>query len=132
MTGVQTCALPISRKANEDELDGLIEAWTEERTPEEAAAGLQAAGVPAAPVEDGRDLVEHDEHLRTRGFYVELEHPAVGPMLHEGIAVLLRDTPGGVRRPAPRLGEHTDEVLTTLAGMTAEEITGLRDAGVLE
>jgi crotonobetainyl-CoA:carnitine CoA-transferase CaiB-like acyl-CoA transferase len=121
-----------ARKANEAEVERFIEAWTEERTPEEAAARLQAAGVPAAPVEDGCDLVEHDEHLRARGFYVELEHPAAGPMLHEGISVLLSETPGGVRRPAPRLGEHTDEVLTTVAGMTAEEVSGLRDAGVLE
>jgi crotonobetainyl-CoA:carnitine CoA-transferase CaiB-like acyl-CoA transferase len=121
-----------TRKANEDELDAIVGAWTVERSPLEAAAALQAAGVAAAPVEDGRDLVEGDEHLRARGFYVPLEHPAAGAMLHEGVAVRLSGTPGGVFTPAPRLGEHTAEVLGELLGMPQAEIDELVSAGVLE
>jgi len=76
--------------------------------------------------------VEGDDHLRARGFYVELEHPAAGPILHEGVAVRLASTPGGVFRPAPRLGEHTAEVLTELLGMSQPELDELVAAGVLE
>ncbi|HXJ62119.1 MAG TPA: CoA transferase [Actinomycetota bacterium] len=121
-----------ARKASEDELDAIVGAWTASRSPNEVAELLQAAGVAGAPVEDGRDLVEGDDHLRARGFYVELEHPAAGPILHEGVAVRLASTPGGVFRPAPRLGEHTAEVLTELLGMSQPELDELVAAGVLE
>jgi crotonobetainyl-CoA:carnitine CoA-transferase CaiB-like acyl-CoA transferase len=121
-----------SRKANEDELDAIVGEWTGARPPDQAAAALQAVGVAAAPVEDGRDLVDGDEHLRARGFYVPLEHPAAGVMLHEGVAVRLAATPGGVFRPAPLLGEHTAEVLTELLGMSQPELDDLVAAGVLE
>jgi crotonobetainyl-CoA:carnitine CoA-transferase CaiB-like acyl-CoA transferase len=120
------------RKANEDELDAIVGGWTSGRSPVEAAGLLQAAGVAAAPVADGRDLVDGDEHLRARGFYVSLDHPAAGPTLHEGVAVRLAATPGGVLRPAPLLGEHTAEVLTELLGMSEPEIDELVAAGVLE
>jgi crotonobetainyl-CoA:carnitine CoA-transferase CaiB-like acyl-CoA transferase len=120
------------RKANEDVLDAIVGEWTRNRSPMEAAAVLQSAGVAAAPVEDGRDLVDGDEHLRARGFYVSLDHPAAGPMVHEGVAVRLSATPGGVLRPAPRLGEHTAEVLTELLAMPEAEIERLTAAGVLE
>ena len=120
------------RKANEDELDAVLAEWTRGRTPNEAAEALQAAGVAAAPVEDGRDLVDGDDHLRARGFYVALEHPAAGLVLHEGVAVRLSSTPGGVLRPAPRLGEHTAEVFAELLGMSHAEVAELTAAGVLE
>ncbi len=120
------------RKANEDELDAVVGEWSRGRSHVEAAEMLQAAGVAAAPVEDGRDLVDGDEHLRARGFYVSLDHPAAGPMLHEGVAVRLAATPGGVFRPAPLLGEHTAEVLTELLGMSQPELDELAAAGVLE
>ena len=120
------------RKANEDELDELVGEWTRGHSHVEAAELLQAAGVAAAPVEDGRDLVDGDEHLRARGFYVSLDHPAAGATMHEGVAVRLGATPGGVLRPAPLLGEHTAEVLTELLGMSQPEIDELVTAGVLE
>jgi crotonobetainyl-CoA:carnitine CoA-transferase CaiB-like acyl-CoA transferase len=122
----------LGRRGPYAESDSDLGAWTAERSPDEAAATLQAAGIAAAPVEDARDLVEHDEHLRARGFYVELDHPVAGPVLHEGIAVRLADTPGAIRRPAPCLGEHTDEVLSTLAGLDGTELARLRELGVLE
>ncbi len=120
------------RKAHEDEVERFVAAWTRDRDPFEAAEVLQSAGIPAAPVEDGRDLVEGDEHLRARGFYVELEHPVAGQFPHEGVVARLHDTPGGINHPAPRLGEHTDEVLSGLLGLRPDEIDGLRAAGVLE
>jgi crotonobetainyl-CoA:carnitine CoA-transferase CaiB-like acyl-CoA transferase len=120
------------RKANEDDVDALVASWTRSRSPEEAARSLQAAGIAAAPVEDGRDLVDGDEHLAARGFYVPLLHPAAGEVLHEGVAVRLSDTPGGVFRPAPRLGEHTAEVLGELLGMDRAAVDELTAAGVLE
>jgi crotonobetainyl-CoA:carnitine CoA-transferase CaiB-like acyl-CoA transferase len=132
LTDAPRFATLASRKANEDELDAYVGEWTRTRSADDAADRLQSAGVAAAPIEDGRDLVEGDEHLRARGFYVTLDHPAAGPVLHEGMTVRLSATPGGVFRPAPRLGEHTAEVLSELLGMSPSEIDDLADAGVLE
>ena len=61
-----------ARKTNEDELEAIVEGWTRQRTPAEATSALQAAGIPAFPCYDSRDIAE-DAHLREAGFFVELE-----------------------------------------------------------
>lgn len=96
-----------------------------------AASHLQAHGIPAYPVRDGRDLVEHDPQLAARGFYPTLTHPVAGEVRVEGVVHHLAATPPRLDRPAPLLGEHTDEVLGELLGLTSQEIAGLRDRGVL-
>jgi crotonobetainyl-CoA:carnitine CoA-transferase CaiB-like acyl-CoA transferase len=95
------------------------------------AARLQERGIPAYPVRDGRDLVEHDAQLAAGGFYVTLAHSLVGPVAHEGVVARLGDTPGGMWKPAPLLGQHSDELLTELLGLTRDELTSLHDEGVL-
>ncbi|HEX6360648.1 CaiB/BaiF CoA-transferase family protein [Actinophytocola sp.] len=99
---------------------------------DELAVRLQAQGIAAYPVRDGRDLVESDEQLAAGGFYVELDHPLAGRVAHEGVVARLHDTPGGVWTPAPLLGQHTDELLAELLGLTAPELDSLRADGVLE
>jgi len=96
---------------------------------ETLAARLQEQGIPAYPVRDGRDLVEHDPQLAAGGFYVELTHPLIGRVAHEGVVARLHDTPGGLWDPAPLLGQHTDELLTELLGLDPDEP---RDEGALE
>lgn len=96
-----------------------------------AAAHLQAHGIPAYPVRDGRDLVEHDPQLAERGFYPVLTHPLAGPVRVEGVLHHLFDTPPHLDRPAPLLGEHTEELLSELLGLTTQEIADLRERGVL-
>ena len=66
-----------ARKRNEDALDELVTAWTSTRSPEDATALLQAAGIPAFMSSRNRDLME-SSHLAERGFFVELDHPEVG------------------------------------------------------
>jgi crotonobetainyl-CoA:carnitine CoA-transferase CaiB-like acyl-CoA transferase len=99
---------------------------------DELAARLQKQGIPAYPVRDGRDLVEQDPQLAAGGFYVELDHPLTGKVLHEGVVARLHDTPGAIRTPAPLLGQHTDELLTELLAMTPEDLAALHEEGVLE
>ena len=83
-------------------------------------------------MQDGRDLVEGDPQLADRGFYVELQHPLVGPVAHEGIVVRLGETPGELHSPAPLLGQHSDELLAELLGLGGDELARLHHAGVLE
>lgn len=112
-------------------VDGALGAWARALPADSAAESLQQAGVPAGAVQDGRELVEHDPQLRARGFYVHLEHPTAGPFLHEGVPIRLTGTPGSIRRPAPLLGADTDEVLGSVAGLSATRLRHLREAGVL-
>jgi crotonobetainyl-CoA:carnitine CoA-transferase CaiB-like acyl-CoA transferase len=109
-----------------------VEAITAESDAEELAAKLQERGIPAYPVRDGRDLVERDAQLAAGAFYVDLDHPLVGPVPHEGVVAHLHDTPGGLWQPAPVLGQHTDELLIELLGLSADERAALHREGVLE
>ncbi|MGW4913913.1 CoA transferase [Streptomyces sp. NPDC004270] len=112
-------------------VDAALREWTRTMPADLAAESLQAHGVPAGAVQDGRELVEHDPQLRARGFYVRKEHPVAGAFLHEGVPIRLTRTPGGIRAAAPVLGADTDAVLSEVAGFPAERIRELREAGVL-
>lgn len=116
--------------AGSDPLDDL-EHHASGTSAETLAEDLQRLGVPAHPVRDGRDLVEHDAQLRARGFYAVLGHPLAGDVQVEGIVPRLSVTPGGLWEPAPLLGQHTDELLTELLGLTSDELVHLHEQGAL-
>jgi crotonobetainyl-CoA:carnitine CoA-transferase CaiB-like acyl-CoA transferase len=132
LVDVPADADPDARRAREDEIDAALEAWTSGQDATALAARLQAAGIAAAAVATGRDLVEEDEQLAARGFYPVLSHPIAGPVRHEGIVARLSATPGALTRPAPLLGQHTAEVLSDLLGLDAGTLTELAAAGVTE
>ncbi|MGH7431684.1 MAG: CaiB/BaiF CoA transferase family protein [Candidatus Methylomirabilales bacterium] len=90
---------------------------------------LEAAGVPAGPIYNMAQVYE-DPHVRARAMLVELDHPVAGTIKNIGIPVKLSRTPGRIRRPAPLLGQHTDEVLRWL-GLDQAQIGELRDAGAI-
>ena len=115
------------RFARVDEIDGLIEAWTQKHTKFEAMEILAGAGVACGAVLDSAEVLSN-EHLRSRGMVVELEHPERGrfPML--GNPVRLSASPTEVHR-APLLGEHTAEVLAGLLGLSPEEVAQLKQDG---
>ena len=119
-----------ARKSNEDELDSRIENWTASRDKWQVTQLLQEVGVPAMPSLDAQEL-ELDPHLNDRGFIERLEHPLIGKMAHTGIPWLLREGGNGVRTPAPMLGQHTEEILSSLLQLSPAEIQDLRDNGVL-
>src|SRR5207245_2857021 len=74
---------------------------------------LEAAGVPAGPILT-YDQVFADPQVKAREMAVEVNHPTAGRTRVLGVPVKLSKTPGAVRRPAPTLGQHTDEVLGEL------------------
>jgi benzylsuccinate CoA-transferase BbsF subunit len=119
-----------ARKEHEDELERLITAWTETLSDQEVAARLQAEGVAAFPALTNKELAE-DPHLRDRGFFVELPHAEVGVRRHAGVPWVFSDTPCQVRRPAPLLGQDTEEVMQRVLGFSPQEVAALKDRGVL-
>ena len=102
------------RVENNDELIEIFEAVMQTRTRDEWLAELEEVGVPAGPVMDHGEVFT-DPHTLARDMVVELDHPAVGKMNTIGTPVKLAATPGSIERPAPLLGEHTEEVLAELA-----------------
>jgi crotonobetainyl-CoA:carnitine CoA-transferase CaiB-like acyl-CoA transferase len=105
-----------SRLQHAGELDTLIEKWTENLTPREAMDKLQSAGVPAAAVNDARDLAD-DPHLNERGFFIDLEHPIPGLKKTDGNPVRLSTTPPQYSKAAPLLGEDNRSVFIEILGM---------------
>lgn len=119
-----------ARKQHEDELEKLVTAWTETQSTEEATRKLQAAGIAAFPALTNKELAE-DQHLQSRGFFVEQAHPEVGVRRHAGLPWVFSDTPCHVRTPAPCLGQDTDEVMHRVLGYTPEDIAALKTRNVL-
>lgn len=109
------------RKANEDELDRLVEEWTSQKTAEDVMSLMQARKVPAGVVQTGEDLMLHDEQVRECGYFVELDHPD-GKALCEGAAISFSETPGKVRTAGPSMGEHNEYVFGQVLGLSEDEI----------
>ena len=118
------------RKKNEDELEMLISTWTQARTDAEVTQTLQAVGVAAFPALTNKEIAE-DTHLDERGFFVEHEHPEVGTRRHAGAPWVFSETSCQVRKPAPCLGQDTDDVLQNILGYSADEVATLRANDVL-
>ena len=120
-----------TRKANEEELDKLVESWTSSLAAEEVAGRLQASGVSAGVVQSGKDLIE-DPQLKHRHHFWYLNHPEMGICAYDGPPFKLSETPAELRMPAPCLGEHTEHVCTQILGMSDEEFVELLAEGVFE
>ena len=118
------------RKANEDELDNIITAWTEARDKWQVTETLQARGVAAFPSMNSKDLAD-DPHLKQRGFFAELPHAEVGIRKHTGIPWLLSESPNGVQNQAPLLGQHTDQIMRDVLGYSDEHIAQLKERQIL-
>ena len=118
------------RRENEDELDRTISEWTIGQDAYDVAHKLQKAGVPAAPVLRGPDLLA-DPHYKNRGTFVTVNHPQVGPKQYPGIPWKMSVTPGRVRWPSPTLGQHNREVYGELLGLTGTEIGQLEKSGTI-
>ncbi|HNM79174.1 MAG TPA: CoA transferase, partial [Tepidiformaceae bacterium] len=109
----------------------LIGSWTAGLKAEEAAATLQAAGVPAGVVQNAQDMLDRDPHMKARGYYRYVDHPEAGREAHDGPAAVLSETPGDVPGPSPLLGEHTMDVCERIIGLNMDEIADLLADGVL-
>ncbi len=117
-------ATPAARVAHWDERLERMQEALRGRTTAEWLARLDAADVPCAPILGRRELLDHPQ-LAANELLVESEHPHAGRVRQPRPAARFERTPAEIRRPAPLLGEHTDELLAEL-GLAPEEVQVLR------
>jgi formyl-CoA transferase len=120
---------PGARLPKLDQMFLDIEKWTTTKTKLEAMSILNPLNVPCGPVLSMRELSQ-EASLRATGTVVEVDHPERGKYLTVGNPIKLSDSPADVRR-SPLLGEHTDEVLSTVLAMDADAIAAARTAGAV-
>jgi benzylsuccinate CoA-transferase BbsF subunit len=118
-----------ARKANEDALDALVGAWTIGQDKHVLADRLAAAGLPAEAVQDGRDVYT-DPELLAAGHFVRIDHAVLGACDMPGPPMHFSDSTVRVG-PPPLLGEHNQQVLVGLLGMSEAEVKALAAKGVL-
>jgi CoA:oxalate CoA-transferase len=119
-----------ARFRNIDRVERLVGEWIGGMTADEAVEALAQAEVPAAKVATLADVVANPQ-LRHREQIVEVDHPSAGRVPMQGVTIKLSESPASIRRPAPRLGEHTDQVLGEWLALPADRIAELRSLGAL-
>ncbi len=122
-------ATPPARARNGAALTAEIERWTNGRDKRQVMKAFAERGIVCGAVLDTAEVLA-DPHLRERETIFDLDHPTRGRFSVIGCPVRLSDSPLLARR-APLKGEHTEEVLRSLAGYTAEEIRQLKDKQVI-
>ncbi len=116
-----------SRAEHGEIISERMQAWCAERTTEQALAELEAARLPAATILTPQEALDN-EHIREVGFMKDVEYPGIAkPAPIIDTPVSLSNTPGGIHRRPPQLGEHNDEILTEL-GYDAAAIARFREA----
>ena len=117
------------RAAQMERIDKAIAEWTSRYSQQEVLQKMEEAEVPAGRIYSAADIAA-DPHYAARGMLVDSIAGDGEPLKQPGVVPKLSATPGTIRRAAPKLGEHTDEVLGE-AGYTKAEIAALREKGIL-
>ena len=103
--------------------------WMLERTKIEVWEAAQAQRMLSSPIYTTEDLLA-DPHYNERGFWVDIDHPLAGTFKYPGAPFKMSETPWKIKRPAPLLGQHNEEVLGDL-GYSKEDLLILRQQGVI-
>jgi crotonobetainyl-CoA:carnitine CoA-transferase CaiB-like acyl-CoA transferase len=120
-----------SRLAAQDALDAQLASWTRGSEKYALARELQAAGVPAAAVAKPEERIDQDENTAAFGLWPTVTHSKMGRVRVDGLPVHLSRTDWKMERGAPCLGEHTEQVLNRVLGLSADDVAKLRAEGVV-
>ena len=119
-----------ARGANQSELDRIIGEWTAQHDRADLLKTLDAAAVPAGPINSARELVS-DPHFLAREMIVKVADEALGEVTMQGVVPKFTETPAGIRWAGPSLGQHNQEVYRDLLGMNPAELDELRQKRVI-
>jgi formyl-CoA transferase len=122
-------ATPEARWENREGFNAIMSDWTRQRTKHEVMDILGAAGVPSGACQDTGEVLA-DPHLRERQMVVDVDFPTRGTYQTVGCPIKLSDSPAEIVRP-PLLGEHTAEILASVCDVSPDDLTRLRENGVV-
>ena len=114
---------------NREQFEELWYPWIMERTKKEIVAKGQEAGVLCGPINNMEEVL-NDPHWWQRGFWAQIEHPVTGKLTYPGAPIKAEEMPWVIRRPAPLLGQHNEEVYGKL-GYTKEQQVTLKGKGLI-
>lgn len=120
----------IQRIRNWKKGSDLIAAWMGARRSADVVSALRKETIPCTMVMDF-DQVNSDEQLLSREMILDIEHPRLGTIPVPGNPLKLERTPPRVVTPHPDLGQHTEEILRDVLGLSASEISELRQSGAI-
>jgi crotonobetainyl-CoA:carnitine CoA-transferase CaiB-like acyl-CoA transferase len=118
------------RAENWEALELFLKEYLSEHTVLEVYKAVQQRRVPFAPVSTMGDLL-NSEHLKARGFFVEIAQPEAGTHKYPGAPLKYSATPWAIRLPAPVLGQHNEEIYGRRLALAPERIAELKRAGVI-
>jgi formyl-CoA transferase len=119
-----------ARGEHQRELDEHISRWSLTLNKEEVLEKMRVAGVPAGLIFRAPEMLT-DPHFKAREAIVSVPHPDFGEIKMQNVAPKLSATPGGVRTPAPTLGQHNDEIYLDLLGLDPARYRELKDRGII-
>lgn len=119
------------RLAHQDELDAHMDTWSSQQDKFELQDQLRERQVPVAAVQKPQERIEKDPTTENFGLWPTVEHTKMGAVRVDGNPVHFSDTDWQLHTGAPCLGEHTEQVLTELLGMTVAQVDTLRAEGVI-
>ncbi|HEV3114416.1 MAG TPA: CoA transferase [Candidatus Binataceae bacterium] len=120
----------LKRGENWEALEIFLREWVSGQTVLELYRKAQERRVPFAPVSTMGDLLNSD-HLKARGFFVEIAHPVAGTHKYPGAPIKYGATPWQIRMPAPALGQHNGEILGQRLGLSRERLDDLKGKEVI-
>ena len=119
-----------ARGSHQAELDAVIGEWTVTLTADELLTRLEEFGVPSGRIYRAPEMLKDPQFL-ARDAIVSVPHPDFGELKMQNVAPKLSETPGGIRSPSPRLGEHNDEIYLRLLGLNGERYAQLKAQRVI-
>ncbi|UCH86821.1 MAG: CoA transferase [Dehalococcoidia bacterium] len=121
---------PYLRTEHHAELEPILNEAMRQKTTSEWLREFDAIGLPCGPLNNIAQAAEYPQVVARR-MLVEVEHPHMGRLKLPDTPVKLSRTPGGIKGPPPALGQDTYEVLSSLLGLSAEQLDELAEAGVI-
>jgi len=120
----------VKRSQHADEVDERLESWFASQTKAEIFQACREKNVPFSPVQDIGEVVECP-HLQERDYFVKIQHPKAGEVTCPGPPYKLSETPWELRRRAPLLGEHNEEIYCGLLGYPPRDVVRWGKEGIL-
>jgi len=121
---------PQNRVKYNDEFNALLYSWLIDHTKQEIFDEAAKVRYPVAPVYNTGELVSNP-HYQERGYFVDIEHPRAGKLTYPGAPFRMSEAGYAIRKPAPLLGQHNEEVYCNLLGYSKHDMTILRSRGII-